>query len=63
MITRCEIWLQESKLTVWDFFKKPVIISDGEKDVNQVPCVLCNQQLADGGGPISIVCSYSMKFG
>jgi len=46
---------------MWEFFKKPVIISDGEKDVNQVPCVLCNQQLVDGGGPIYIVCRYSIE--
>jgi len=48
----CEMWLQESKLTVWE---------NGEKDINQVPCMLCNQQLVDGGGPISIVCRYSVE--
>ena len=35
-------------------FEEPEVISEGRKDVRGVPCKLCEQQLADGGGTTNL---------
>ena len=40
---------------VWEFFEEPEVILEGGKDVRRVPCKLCEQQLADGGGTTNLL--------
>ena len=35
-------------------FEEPEVFSEGRKDVRRVPCKLCEQQLADGGGTTNL---------
>ena len=35
-------------------FEEPEVVSEGRKDVRRVPCKLCEQQLADGGGTTNL---------
>ena len=35
-------------------FEEPEVISEGRKDARRVPCNLCEQQLADGGGTTNL---------
>ena len=35
-------------------FEESEVVSDGRKDVRRVPCKLCEQQLADGGGTTNL---------
>ena len=37
-------------------FEEPEVFSEGRKDVRRVPCKLCKQQLADGGGTTNLYC-------
>ena len=34
--------------------KEPEVVSEGRKDVRRVPCQLCEQQLAAGGGTTNL---------
>jgi hypothetical protein len=40
---------------VWEFFDEPIVVEvkDG-KPVKKIPCKLCDQQLADGGGTTNL---------
>ena len=46
---------------VWEFFQEPVVVLVGEKDVKRVPCKLCDQQLADGGGTKNLLSHLQAK--
>ena len=46
---------------VWEFFDEPVTVSDGERDVKKLPCKLCHQQLADGGGTTNLLSHLQAK--
>ena len=35
-------------------FEEPEVVSERRKDVRRVPCKLCEQQLADGGGTANL---------
>ena len=35
-------------------FEEPEVVSERRKDVRRVPCKLCEQQLADGGGTTNL---------
>ena len=35
-------------------FEEPEVVLEGRKDVRRVPCKLCEQQLADGGGTTNL---------
>ena len=40
---------------VWKFFEPPTVTKVNGKDVKRVQCLLCTQQLADGGGPSNLM--------
>ena len=46
---------------MWEFFEEPVTVTDGEKDAKRVPCKLCHQQLADGGGTTNLLSHLQAK--
>ena len=46
---------------VWEFFEEPEVVSEGGKDVRRVPCKLCEQQLADGGGTTNLLSHLQAK--
>ena len=46
---------------VWEFFQEPVVVLVGEKDVKRVPCKLCDQQRADGGGTKNLLSDLQAK--
>ena len=46
---------------VWEFFEEPVVVSDGGKNAKRVPCKLCDQQLADGGGTTNLLSHLQSK--
>ena len=49
---------------VWEYFEEPMIIAERGKDgkpVKKVPCKLCDQLLADGGGTTNLTSHLQAK--
>ena len=46
---------------VWEFFEPPTVTKVNGKDVKRVQCILCTQQLADGGGTSNLMSHLQAK--
>jgi len=57
-----EIWLQESELAVCGSSLKSLwSFQTGGKNAKRVPCKLCDQQLANGGGTTNLLSHLQLK--
>ena len=46
---------------IWEFFEPPTVTEVNGKDVKRVQCLLCTQQLADGGGMSNLMSHLQAK--
>jgi len=46
---------------VWEFFELPTVMKVNGKDIKRVQCLLCTQQLADGGGTSNLMSHLQAK--
>lgn len=57
--------LRKRNSAVWEFFDEPVVVAEhdekGGKQVKNVPCKLCDQKHADGGGTTNLMNHLKLK--